>query len=287
MKRWSEAEWAQYSEAATRSPVSSARTMSARASWSRNEARKASSLVAPSFTGARLPVHQRRDRIGRRPGMPLAALAEFLSDSSIIYRMTSPGAALLREARLRRGLTQRELADLVGVPQPTISAIESGRRSPRLDFVDRIIRRGRLPLELQLTEDPPFSAAATGREMRRRLNDPERDRAGQEDGALRAVIDLRDALLRASSEGLLGLVYDRPILCGEHRWDAFVAGVVEEVCSERRQAPPPWTQEPERFVRPFWHLSSLSAFHQWELETAPAALLRHGVLAAAGELASA
>ena len=193
---------------------------------------------------------------------------------------------MLREARLRRGLTQRELAELAGVPQPTISAIESGRRSPRLDLVERIIRRARLPLELQLIEEPPFSAAATSREVRRRLDDPDRDQEWREDGALRAVIDLRDALLRASSEELEGLVYDRPILCGERRWDAFIAGVVEEVCSERRQAPPPWTREQERFVRPFWHLSSLSAFHQWELETVPAALLRHGVLAAAGELAS-
>lgn len=200
--------------------------------------------------------------------------------------MSGSGGVLLREARLRRGLTQHELAALAGVPQPTISAIESGRRSPRLDLVDRLIRRGRLPLALQLVEEPPSSAAATSREVRRRLSDPDRDEAGRQDGALRAVIDLRDALLRASDDELGSLVYDRPTRCGERRWDAFIAGVVEEVCSARGQAPPPWTQEPGRFVRPFWYLSGLAAFHEWELETAPAALLRHGVLAAAGELAS-
>src|SRR5664280_2072525 len=41
-----------YSEASTRRPVSSAWTTSAPASWSRSEARKASSLVAPSWTMA-------------------------------------------------------------------------------------------------------------------------------------------------------------------------------------------------------------------------------------------
>jgi transcriptional regulator with XRE-family HTH domain len=194
---------------------------------------------------------------------------------------------LFREARLRRGLSQKELAGLAGVPQPTISEIETGRRSPTLDVVNRIIRGGRLPLELALVDEAPFGAAATAREVRHRLADPNRESVTREDGALRSVIDLRDALHRASSEELGELVADRPVLTGDRKWDAFIAGVVEEVCTSRSQPAPGWTQEASRFVRPFWHLSTLAAFHQWELETAPASLVRHGVLAALGELASA
>lgn len=36
----------------------------------------------------------------------------------------------VRLARTRRGLTQRQLADMTGVHQPTIAAVESGKRSP-------------------------------------------------------------------------------------------------------------------------------------------------------------
>ncbi|HVE93693.1 MAG TPA: helix-turn-helix transcriptional regulator [Acidimicrobiales bacterium] len=48
-------------------------------------------------------------------------------------------ASLLREARIARGLTQRELAALAGLPQPAIARIESGASSPRVDTLDRLL----------------------------------------------------------------------------------------------------------------------------------------------------
>ena len=200
--------------------------------------------------------------------------------------MALPLEALLKEARLRRGLSQRELAGLAGVSQPTVAALEAGRRSPTFALFDRIVRRGRLPIEVRLVDEPPSSAARIAREAADRLGDTERALALREDGALRSVLDLRDALRRASPQELRHLVVDRPILTGDPRWDALIAAVVEEVCCDRLVPPPSWTQEAERFVRPFWYVSTLPAFHEWERETVPAALLRHGVLAAAGELAS-
>lgn len=44
--------------------------------------------------------------------------------------MTDSVAEWLRAARLRSGLSQRALADRSGVHQPTIAAIETGRRRP-------------------------------------------------------------------------------------------------------------------------------------------------------------
>ena len=40
---------------------------------------------------------------------------------------------MLRMARRRAGLSQRELARRAGVPQPTVSRIERGQMSPSLD----------------------------------------------------------------------------------------------------------------------------------------------------------
>lgn len=46
---------------------------------------------------------------------------------------------LLRTARRRAGLSQRDLADRVGVAQPAIARIESGRVQPRVDTLDRLL----------------------------------------------------------------------------------------------------------------------------------------------------
>jgi transcriptional regulator with XRE-family HTH domain len=195
-------------------------------------------------------------------------------------------AVLLAEARHRRGLTQRELAARTGVPQSTIAAIEAGRRNPTIDLFARITERGDLGLELRMTRAPRDSAAATGRRVAEALATADNDARWREDAALRAVLDLRDRLLRADGPELGPLVADAPALSGSGRWDAFVAGVVEEICCRAGRNPPPWTQEPERFTRPFWYLADGETFREWELLTAPAALLRHGVLAAARELES-
>lgn len=47
---------------------------------------------------------------------------------------------LLRQARRRAGLTQRELADRLGVPQSQIAKIETGTVVPRVDTLDRFLR---------------------------------------------------------------------------------------------------------------------------------------------------
>ena len=45
----------------------------------------------------------------------------------------------LKEARKSRGVSQNELARRTGIPQPYISRIESGRISPSLDYMDRLL----------------------------------------------------------------------------------------------------------------------------------------------------
>jgi predicted transcriptional regulator len=46
---------------------------------------------------------------------------------------------MLRHARRRAGLTQRQLAANVGIPQETIARIEAGRADPRVETLDRLL----------------------------------------------------------------------------------------------------------------------------------------------------
>jgi transcriptional regulator with XRE-family HTH domain len=48
-------------------------------------------------------------------------------------------ARVLRQARRRAGLTQRQLADKAGVPQSVIGRIESRGVIPRVDTLDRLL----------------------------------------------------------------------------------------------------------------------------------------------------
>lgn len=59
-------------------------------------------------------------------------------------------ADLLREARLRSGLTQKELGQRVGRPQSQIARWETGRVEPSLETLSRLIRACGLELTYEL-----------------------------------------------------------------------------------------------------------------------------------------
>ena len=199
-------------------------------------------------------------------------------------------SGLVREVRRRTGLSQRALAAKAGIPQPTIAEIEAGRREPSISLLTRLTEGAGYEVKLELQPLHPRSAVATANRVRDRLRGPGGDGwspALRQDGALRAVIDFRDALRAVPAEEFGRLVEVPPGLMGEKRWDAFIAAVVEDESATRDVPPPRWTNEKCRFVKPPWYLSDNEALHPWGLATAPGAFVRHGVMAAKEELESA
>ena len=55
---------------------------------------------------------------------------------------------MLREARARAHLTQRQLAEKSGIPQETIARIERGRADPRVNTLDRLLEACEFGLEV-------------------------------------------------------------------------------------------------------------------------------------------
>lgn len=53
----------------------------------------------------------------------------------------------VRELRLRSNMSQRELAEALGVSRQTINSIETGRYDPSLTLAITIARHFRLPVE--------------------------------------------------------------------------------------------------------------------------------------------
>ena len=70
-------------------------------------------------------------------------------------QLPSPSSALLQLARLKAGLTQRELAELAGVPVTMISAYERDQRQPTLATLLRLLRAAGFDLRLHLAAYDP------------------------------------------------------------------------------------------------------------------------------------
>ena len=81
------------------------------------------------------------------------------------------GGTLVREARLRAGLTQAELARRAGTTQSSIARLESGRTSPAFDTVRRLIRLCGLDLHVELHDHDPSDLAHLDRGAGRSAED--------------------------------------------------------------------------------------------------------------------
>jgi transcriptional regulator with XRE-family HTH domain len=62
------------------------------------------------------------------------------------------GNDLVREARRRAGLTQRELAERAGTTQSAIARLEGGRTSPSFETVLSLVRASGFDLDIMLAE---------------------------------------------------------------------------------------------------------------------------------------
>ncbi len=74
-------------------------------------------------------------------------LRDAVEDREIAYQIT--------RLRMTKGITQTQLADIVGTKQSSIARLESGKTMPRLSFLRKIINAlgGRLDLEILSEEE--------------------------------------------------------------------------------------------------------------------------------------
>jgi transcriptional regulator with XRE-family HTH domain len=81
--------------------------------------------------------------------------------------LPSPSSALLQLARLKSGMSQRELAGRAGVPVTMISAYERDQRQPTLTTLLRLIHAAGFDLRLHLAAYDPHDDILAGLEAGR------------------------------------------------------------------------------------------------------------------------
>ena len=99
------------------------------------------------------------------------------------HLLQSPTVAgsLILSARLKAGLTQRQLADRLGVTQPVVAAYESGRRQPTVPTLMRIISAAGFDLRLILEPHEDHDEVLQSLERQRPHVEQERWRNFQRD----------------------------------------------------------------------------------------------------------
>ncbi|MGH2703368.1 MAG: helix-turn-helix domain-containing protein [Actinomycetota bacterium] len=90
---------------------------------------------------------------------------------------------LIRDARLRAELSQRELARLSSTSQSAIADYESGRKSPRFGTLTRILRAAGFELRMRLVPNDDHDEWVTS--VERNLSPQLRKRVEQQTQALR------------------------------------------------------------------------------------------------------
>ena len=102
---------------------------------------------------------------------------------------------MLRYARAKAGLSQRALAERSGLAQPAIARIESGKASPRLDSLERLLAACGFRLDVRAAVDDGIDRTAM-RELLRLTPAERLELAAQEGRNL-------DALSRRAEAGEL------------------------------------------------------------------------------------
>lgn len=144
---------------------------------------------------------------------------------------------LLRSSRLATGITQGELAARAKTSQPDISTIESGKRIPTVDTLERLLRQ----TGHRLVAIPGVGVDAT--ETAERIAS-----AVARDSAVRAFLDYSDSLAAATGidRVVLGLAQPRPT--GSTGWDAALAALVDYWFSRSKIPKPAWINSGSRFL---------------------------------------
>jgi len=83
------------------------------------------------------------------------------------YEELEPAYQVAR-LRIMRGLTQAQLAELVGTKQPSIARLESGQEVPRLSFLKRVVEAmgGTVTIKIEGPQDKTSQASSCARASR-------------------------------------------------------------------------------------------------------------------------
>ena len=88
---------------------------------------------------------------------------------------------------------------------------------------------------------------------------------------------VRQFVMDAERGDAAALIADEPPSTGDPRWDALIAGVVEDVAFRLGLHVPAWVRAPHRTLATWWFVTDFEGLHPVAFVETPAAIANHGV----------
>ncbi|NUS45023.1 MAG: helix-turn-helix transcriptional regulator [Mycobacteriaceae bacterium] len=151
----------------------------------------------------------------------------------------------LRKERLRRHVSQADVAARIGTTQSAIARFESGLSDPRLSTMERYADAIGVEFTIRAVADRS-TLRMVAVDVRQSL-----DTAGASE-SLRQVIQFVDDTARLEAAEVSTRIREEPDSVGDSRWDALLAGIAEYVGRRAGVATPGWASAPGRFLHRFW-----------------------------------
>ena len=190
-------------------------------------------------------------------------------------------ARIIRTARSRAGITQRELALISGMKQPQIARIENGTTQPSIPTLGRVLDSLGYGLELVTTRsENRITAVEASKNVRDCLQ------VFDENGALREWLVFLDDLYAVKPLQFSDLVSEPPPSTQDPRWDALIAATTEYVADQKGVTAPAWTEQEWRRCEG-WHFSGIAALTKQERADSPEPFARRGVFLVTEDLSRA
>jgi transcriptional regulator with XRE-family HTH domain len=184
-------------------------------------------------------------------------------------------AQLVRQARRSGGMTQRALAAKAGITQPSLADIERSAHDTRVASLDHLVNAAGFRLFILPTRSSSASSWADA------IYEELRSSRRSEAVAFRSLIGLSDDLTAVHGPLRVALCVADPPPCGDVRYDAAIAAIVDYHLTRDKLPLPEWVRDPSRILDEPWAVSPYT-----DLSEVPLVFRRHGVLLAKSELAS-
>lgn len=177
----------------------------------------------------------------------------------------------LRERRRSAGLTLREVARAAGTSETNLSAYERGTKQPGPRTLSRLLAMIDVGADSPVHRSSLMTVASTAAALRKGL----RERWATAD-LLRLVREMRSNAKFAVSAADRAAFFAEPSTTGDPRWDAMLAGSVEDLALRARVTPPRWTHG--KALPEFWFVSPMRSMQAYAFSHSPFSLQVRGVM---------
>lgn len=177
----------------------------------------------------------------------------------------------LRAERRAKGLTLRQVARAAGTSESNVAAYERGSRRPGTATRTRLCAVVAAGADSPIHRNRLLTSAAAAAALR----------AGIRGGwvtadLLRVVRELRSNAEFVTTERDRAAFLAVPSTTGDQRWDAMLAGCVEEICLRRGWPVPAWTRG--KALPTFWFVGSAPSLAAYAFARSPFPMQVRGIM---------